>query len=652
MRQLFIADLGLKNSGVEKIQIRGKTGLLTHPVMRNTIIYFLLLIFYTYPAQDVFSQNISGDTEYSYIKDKIVIASEPDYPPYCIVDDNGNADGFSVDLFKAAADAVGMEVDIKTGIWSAIRQDLAEGKVDALPLVGRTPEREELFDFTLPYMSLHGAIFVRDETRDINSLKDLKNKEILVMEGDNAEEFVRRNNISGKIFTTNTFKEAFHKLANGEHDAVIMQRVTGINLLDEMGLRSIEALNLQIPEFRQDFCFAVKKGDYILLNRLNEGLSIVIADGTYEEIRLKWFGPGVKEELTFRDILLIVVSIFVPMFILMSVFWIIFLRRQVRSQTRVLNNEITERKEREAELRKLKEELEDQVTERTIELQEKVHKLDKSQKDLLNMVEDLNTLTAELKKERRKLELSNKELEAFSYSVSHDLRAPLRAINGFASFLSEDYSDKIDGEGKRYINTIRQNTAKMDQLISDMLNLSRITRAMINPGLVDMSEVAWSIYHETASEEEKKVFNITIDKMSPAECDLSLIKQVWQNLIDNALKYSSKSEEKRILIGSESDTQEIVYYIKDSGAGFNEKYKDKLFGVFQRLHTKNEFQGTGVGLAIVQRIVHRHGGKVWAESKINEGATFYFSLPRINPDLGNNKEYLADIKSEDNDLHQ
>ncbi|MFW5821161.1 MAG: transporter substrate-binding domain-containing protein [Bacteroidota bacterium] len=620
--------------------------------MRNKIIYFLLLIFYTYPAQNVFSQNISGDTEYSYIKDKIVIASEPDYPPYCIVDDNGNADGFSVDLFKAAADAVGIEVDIKTGIWSTIRQDLAEGKVDALPLVGRTPEREELFDFTLPYISLHGAIFVRDGTRDINSLEDLKNKEILVMEGDNAEEFVRRNNISGKIFTTNTFKEAFHKLANGEHDAVIMQRVTGINLLDEMGLRSIEALNLQLPEFRQDFCFAVKKGDYILLNRLNEGLSIVIADGTYEEIRLKWFGPGVKEELTFRDILLIVVSIFVPMFVLMSVFWIIFLRRQVRSQTRVLNNEITERKEREAELRKLKEELEDQVADRTAELQEKVRKLDKSQKDLLNMVEDLNTLTAELKKERRKLELSNKELEAFSYSVSHDLRAPLRAINGFASFLSEDYSDKIDEEGKRYINTIRQNTAKMDQLISDMLNLSRITRAMINPGLVDMSEVAWSIYHETASEEEKKVFNLTIDKMRPAECDLSLIKQVWQNLIDNALKYSSKSEEKRILIGSESDTQEIVYYIKDSGAGFNEKYKDKLFGVFQRLHTENEFQGTGVGLAIVQRIVHRHGGKVWAESKINEGATFYFSLPRINPDLGKNKESLADIKSEDNDLHQ
>lgn len=723
--------------------------------MRTRIKYFLLGLFFFCDGQDIYAGKMVDGIDYSDIKDIIVIASEPDYPPYCIVDENGNADGFSVELFNAAAAAVGIEVDIKIGIWSMIMEDLAEGRIDALPLVGRTPEREDMFDFTLPYMSLHGAVFVRRGTTGINSLEDLENKEIVVMRGDNAEEFVRRHNVSRKIFTTNTFKEAFQKLASGVHDAVIMQRITGINLLEEMGLRSVVPLDLQLPQFRQDFCFAVQKGDYLLLNRLNEGLSIVIADGTYEAIRLKWFGPSVKEQLTVQDILKIASSLFFPMLIIMSILWIIILRRQVRKQTMVLKNEIsghkntlesmrkqklllnemekvsksggweydietqkinwtdgvyeifgvspsgfdpsayekdisfyhpidqkkldkafshtletgdpydlelkiktydgvdkwvrtkglvelndgkiiriygsindiTDRKERETELRKLKDELENQVAERTAELQEKIRKLDKSQKAMLCMVEDLNIMTTELKEEREKLEFSNKELEAFTYSVSHDLRAPLRAINGFARFLIEDYSDRIDDEGKRFINTIRHNANRMDQLISDLLNLSRISRVVINQSRIDMSALAWSVFQEVASDDEKKLFDLTIEKMPPVICDSSLIKLVWQNLIENALKYSSKSQIKKIIIGSEENKNETRFYTKDYGAGFDDKYKHKLFGVFQRLHRENEFEGTGVGLAIVQRIIQRHGGKVGAEGKINEGSTFYFSLP-------------------------
>ena len=721
---------------------------------RITYIFLLLIQLCLLPS--IFPYKINASQENPYINEKITIASEPDYPPYCIVDDAGNADGFSVDLFKAAAASVGLEVDVKIGVWNMIKTNLAEGGIDALPLVGRTLEREEMFDFTLPYMSLHGAVFVRRGTTGINSLDDLYGKEIVVMKGDNAEEFVRRYNVSENIFTTNTFREAFQQLAGGRYDAVIMQRVTGINLLKEMGLLSVVPLDLQLPQFRQDFCFAVRKGDYPLLNKLNEGLSIVIADGTYEEIRLKWFGPAVKEELTFRDIFRIAVSIFIPMLIIMSVFWIIFLRRQVRKQTMVLNNEITghrstleslrkqklllnemekvsksggweydiekqkinwtegvfdiygvsssdfdpsgyedgvsfyspkdqkiidraftnlletgepfdlelqfrsfdgadkwvrskglaeihenkiirvfgsiteitDRKERETELRKLKDELEDQVAERTAELQEKVLKLDKSQKAMLCMVEDLNIITAELKEESQKLEFANKELEAFAYSVSHDLRAPLRAISGFAKFLTEDYSDRIDDEGKRLISTIRQNAAKMDKLISDLLNLARVSRKAINPVRVDMGDVAWSVFQEVASDKEKKEFSLTIEKMPSAICDLSLIKQVWHNLISNALKYSARSEVKKILIGSYEADHEITFYIKDYGAGFDGKYKHKLFGPFYRLHKHTEFEGTGVGLAIVQSIIYRHKGRVWAEGKINQGATLFLSLPR------------------------
>lgn len=277
----------------------------------------------------------------------------------------------------------------------------------------------------------------------------------------------------------------------------------------------------------------------------------------------------------------------------------------------------------------LKNNLEIQVAERTAQLQEKVQKLDKSQKAMLYMVEDLNRMTAELKKERHKLKLSNQELEAFAYSVSHDLQAPLRAIDGFSQFLVEDYAEKLDVEGKRFIDTIRQNTATMDRLISDLLSLSRVSRVEINLVRIDdMGAIAKSVYHEKATEIEKKVFELTINTLPPVSCDVALIKQVWQNLIGNSLKYSKRSSVKKIDISAEEADTDVVFCIRDHGAGFDQRYADKLFGTFQRLHKDSEFKGTGVGLAIVQRAIHRHGGRVWAQGKINEGAAFYFSLPR------------------------
>jgi light-regulated signal transduction histidine kinase (bacteriophytochrome) len=292
--------------------------------------------------------------------------------------------------------------------------------------------------------------------------------------------------------------------------------------------------------------------------------------------------------------------------------------------------DISERKQGDRELRSLKESLEKQVRERTAELHDKLQKLDKSQKAMLYMVEDLNRTTNELQEERKKLELSNRELEAFTYSVSHDLRAPLRAVNGYSQFLLEDYANKLDDEGKRFIRTIRENANRMDELISDLLNLSRVSRTELNLSLTDMAATAASMYQEVASDEEKKNFKLIIHKMPQVDCDPSLIKQVWQNLIGNALKYSMHAENKTIEIGHREEPEEIWFYIKDQGAGFNMKYVDKIFGLFQRLHREDEFEGTGVGLAIVKRIVQRHGGKVNAESEEGKGAAFYFSLPKTS----------------------
>ncbi|HOT75248.1 MAG TPA: ATP-binding protein, partial [Candidatus Wallbacteria bacterium] len=225
------------------------------------------------------------------------------------------------------------------------------------------------------------------------------------------------------------------------------------------------------------------------------------------------------------------------------------------------------------------------------------------------------------------LEASNKELEAFAYSVSHDLRAPLRAIDGFSRFLAEDYGEKLDAEGNRLIKVVRDNTQKMDQLISDLLSLSRISRSEMSMAKIDMKKMAGLIYEEILTEEKKASYEWNCPQMPQAFGDPNLIRQVWHNLISNAVKYASRSTLKKIEAGGYILDGETVYFIKDTGVGFNPDYVNKLFGVFQRLHKSEEFEGNGVGLAIVQRIIHRHGGRVWAEGKINEGAAFYFTLP-------------------------
>ncbi|MCK9211141.1 MAG: transporter substrate-binding domain-containing protein [Ignavibacteriaceae bacterium] len=714
---------------------------------------FFLIIFFSI-LSGINAQLITPDiTTKDKIK-RISIASEPNYPPYCIIDKNGKADGFSVDLFKAAAKTVDIEVDIKIGIWDQIKQNLAEGKIDALPLVGRTPERELLYDFTLPYLTLHGAIFVREGTTDIKTVEDLKDKDIIVMKGDNSEEFVCRKNISKNIFTTHTFEEAFRILADGEHDAVITQRVMGLHLLQDLDIESVVPLEIQLDGFRQDFCFAVKKGNKDLLSRLNEGLSIVIANGTYDRIHLKWFGPSILKQFALKDVVRIALYIFIPLIILFSIVSILFLRSEVKRRTyklreeifehkktanslreqqillkemekvsqiggweynvetkqitwtdgvyniygvseaefdpsgkdqdiifyhpedqkilnaafqRTLENgepydlelrfksadgiskwvrtaakaefngekvvrlfgnimDITKQKQTEEELRKLTDELEIKVTERTKELDEKIHKLDKSQKAMLYMVEDLNTVTSELKEERQKLEASNKELEAFSYSVSHDLRAPLRGIDGFSNILLEDYSDKLDQEGQRLLNVIRSNTQKMGHLIDDLLALSRIGRRELDKSEIDMKTLVNSIYHEVTSKQEREKIFLSISDLPRAKGDATMIRQLWTNLISNAVKFSSKKEKPVIGINSKVENGKNVYCIRDNGVGFDMKYYDKLFGVFQRLHSETEYKGTGVGMAIAKRIVTRHGGDIRAESELNVGTTFYFSL--------------------------
>lgn len=221
----------------------------------------------------------------------------------------------------------------------------------------------------------------------------------------------------------------------------------------------------------------------------------------------------------------------------------------------------------------------------------------------------------------------NGELEAFTYSVSHDLRAPLRAVNGYSEMLNEDYGVKLDDEGKRIIENITYNAKKMGILIDELLAFSRLGRKEVVKKLIDMNELTEGVLSEVNKAHPNSA-QIEVNKLHDVKADYGLLHQVMYNLISNAIKYSSKEKKPLIGISSENKNGEIVFSIKDNGVGFDMKYSDKLFGVFQRLHSQEEFEGTGVGLAIVQRVIAKHNGRVWAQGEVNKGATFNFSLTK------------------------
>jgi signal transduction histidine kinase/CheY-like chemotaxis protein len=525
-------------------------------------------------------------------------ATEFDYPPFSVTS-SGKADGFSVELLKAVAEETGIQVSFKIDQWAVIKEELKNGQLDILPLVSYSEERDQYYDFSVPYIVMYGNIFINDSNTDIKSETDLVGKRIAVMVGDTAQEYAIRKGLSDELILTSTFQEAFQLLDDGKCDAVLAQSLVGEKIISDMGLKKIIALNeladdgvsrikVTLSGFEQKFCFAVKEGDKELLAKLNEGLAVVSVNGTYNRLYEKWFPFLIDDSPSIQEIVKYLAIILIPLGFIAMIVFVHMVRRQVRIKTWELKS-------------------------------------------------------------------ANEAKSRFLANMSHELRTPLNAILGYSALMMKDKS--LSDKGHKDLQIINKSGNHLLSLINDILEITKIEsqKSTLQIQAFNMFELLSEVEEMFELECDKKNLKLEVrgkDKLNvTVKGDLVKLRVVLINLIGNAIKFTETGGVIVDLSASIALKDELVLAVKviDSGSGISGEETAKLFKQFSQTESgKKQSVGTGLGLAISQEYIKLMGGEILVDSQTDTGSTFYFTIemPTIAEAAGTNNFVLEneDIK--------
>ncbi len=598
--------------------------------------FFLLSVSSTYLYSQTHNSKDVSDKQNLIEKKRLQTIIVGNYYPYTFVNDAGKPDGFSVDLIKAVTKAMNLELKIQVHAWDKARSSLETGKIDLLPMMAYSKDRDKYFDFSAPHTIAFDAFFTRKDTKKIKSLNDLRNKNIIVMTQDQAYDFL--NSVDyitpEQLILIGSISEALRLLASGVGDAAIMPKLVGLVAIKRSNFTNLEMSPIVIESYNRPFSFAVKEGNQVLQERLTQGLNIVKETGQYQTIYKKWFGAYEPSVIKLSMVLKYVLWSGAALVFLYAILalWSLSLKKQVAVRTRRLEKEIEIRKKAEAELKRAHDKLDYRVTERTSELMESNKQLEIEINERKQVEESLLFEMVQRKQieEQRKtlledLVCANTELKDFSYTVSHDLKAPLRGINSIVRWLSEDYSKSLDKKGNEYLDKLLLRTKRMDNLIEGILQYSRIGRFSAKPQKIDCKIIFQEIVDTLSPPENIKV---TIEQPLPTIFyDKTLFRQVGQNLIENAVKHFGKPSGE-VVISCSGQGGSWEFCIKDNGVGIEAKHHDRIFKIFQSLKPHSTDSSTGIGLSLVKKIIENNKGIIRLKSSANEGSSFFFTIPK------------------------
>ena len=498
------------------------------------------------------------------------------YHPYTFMNNKGEPDGFSVEIARAVTKAMDLELEIRADKWDQAMKELEAGSIDLLPMMAHSPERDKLFDFSVPHTIAYDAIFIKKGNSGIRTLKDLSGKTVIVMNRDIAHSYLLSSGLSKNMTVTlvDSLPEALKQLATGKGDAAIMPKLVGIVTAKNLNLSDIETSPQLIDGYTRPFSFAVKQGNQALLERLNQGLNIIKSTGQYDVIYKKWFGTLEDPHLNLKTV--IKYGSVAALILLGFIVWNFMLKWQVQAKTEHLEAEIVERRRVEKELQQ-----------------------------------------------------KNAELERFTYTVSHDLKSPIITIKGFTGSLEKDLAK---GNYERMADDLKRvgdAADKMSDLLRDLLELSTIGRVINAPETVDMNLLVADVLAQLDG--PLKSHNLTVEVqpgLPEVLCDKRRMAEVLQNLLENAINQMGEQAEPHIQFGMRKEAGENIFFVQDNGIGIDVKYHKVIFGLFNKLDASSE--GTGIGLALVKRIIEVHDGRVWVESEgEGKGSRFCFTIKEI-----------------------